>query len=107
MTSRVCPIGVGVGVVAVASCLLGAHAASAKPRLGVVIVFDQVRALEIDRYAPFFGKGGFGGLEGVGVDGARFDAYYAYSDTETGPGHATIATCANPNVHGIGANVWF
>lgn len=81
---------------------VAASPAGARPRLGVLVVFDQLRVVELERYAPFFGPGGFGGL-----DGARYDAYYAYTGTETGPGHATLATGANPSVHGISTNSWF
>ena len=107
MTSRSNAIALALAAPAAALLLCSSAAAAKKPRLGVIVVLDQVRALEVDRYAPFFGPGGFGGLLGVGRDGARFDAYYAYADTETGPGHATIATCANPSVHGICTNAWF
>lgn len=81
---------------------LGAPAATARPRLGVVVVFDQLRSVEVDRYAPLFGPGGFGGL-----DAARYDAEYSYASTETAPGHATLLTGANPVVHGIITNQWF
>jgi predicted AlkP superfamily pyrophosphatase or phosphodiesterase len=79
-----------------------AGAAQARPKLAVLVIFDQVPSFAVDRWSPFFGKDGFGG-----VDGARFDAFYAYADTETGPGHATLSTCANPDVHGIGSNIWY
>lgn len=82
--------------------LLASTAAAARPRLGVLVVFDQLRSVEVDRYAPFFGPGGFGGL-----DAARFDALYSYASTETAPGHATLLTGANPAVHGIVANQWY
>lgn len=81
--------------------LLASHA-GARPRLGVVVVFDQLRSVEVDRYAPFFGAGGFGGLSG-----ARYDADYSFASTETAPGHATLFTGANPVVHGIVTNQWF
>jgi Type I phosphodiesterase / nucleotide pyrophosphatase len=74
------------------------------PRLAVLVIFDQMRAAELDRYSAFF-EGGFGGLEGRG--GARYDARYHYANTETAPGHATISTGANPDVHGIVSNYWF
>ncbi len=73
---------------------------SATPRLGIIVIFDQLRATDLDRLQPLWGD--FGGIS----NGARFDAFYDYAATETGPGHATIATCANPNVHGIVANHW-
>ncbi|MCC7070490.1 MAG: alkaline phosphatase family protein [Deltaproteobacteria bacterium] len=84
-----------------AACLV-APAATARPRLGVVVVFDQLRSVEVDRFAPLFGAGGFGGL-----DAARYDAEYRYASTETAPGHATLLTGANPVVHGIITNQWF
>lgn len=81
---------------------MAASPTAARPRLGVVVVFDQLRAVEVDRYAPFFGPGGFGG-----IGGARFDADYSYTSTETAPGHATLLTGTNPVVHGIVTNQWF
>jgi hypothetical protein len=75
------------------------------PRLGVIIVFDQLRAIDLERLRDVWGPSGFGGLEGRG--GARYDARYSYAETETGPGHATIATGANPSVHGVISNYWF
>jgi predicted AlkP superfamily pyrophosphatase or phosphodiesterase len=86
-------------VLATAAFAPGAHA---RPKLGVLVVFDQLRAVEIEKYEPFFGAGGFGGL-----DGARYDAWYDFAATETGPGHATLATGANPRVHGVATNTWY
>ncbi len=78
--------------------------AAPRPRLGVLVIFDQMPSWLLERYAPFFpdSQGGFGGL-----DGARFDAVYPYAGTETAPGHATLATGALPAVHGIATNSWF
>lgn len=79
-------------------------AAQARPRLGVLVVFDQLRSTDLDRLEPLFGPGGFGGLGSAGA--ARYDALYAFAATETGPGHATLATGANPSVHGVPLNTW-
>lgn len=84
--------------------LLAAVPASARPSLAVLVVVDQLRAADVDRLAPLFGPGGFGGF---GRRGAHVDLRYAYAVTETGPGHATISTGANPSVHGIAANRWW
>src|SRR5689334_2944550 len=84
---------------------LNAGPTEPRPRLGVLLIFDQLGAEELDRLAPFLGPGGFGGLAARGA--AWFDADYTYSCTETGPGHATLATGANPSVHGIVGNEWF
>lgn len=81
-----------------------ALAGKGRPTLGVVIVVDQLRSADLDRLGPLFREGDFGGLNARGA--ARFDALYQYAATETGPGHATLMTCANPNVHGIAANEW-
>ena len=77
--------------------------ATTSPHLAVIVIFDQMRATDLDRLQPLFGAGGFGGF----TQGASYDAFYDYASTETGPGHATMATCANPNVHGVVANRWY
>ena len=84
---------------------LGGGAANARPRLGVMLVFDQLSSGELDALGPLLPADGFGGLMGRGA--ARFDATYSFAATETGPGHATLSTGANPPVHGICANQWF
>lgn len=81
-----------------------AHAAP-RPRLGVLVVFDQLRVIDVDRLEPAFGPGGFGGLGALGA--ARFDVRYPCAATETGPGHATLATGASPAIHGITVNGWY
>lgn len=77
---------------------------SPRPSLAVVVVFDQLRARDLDRLEPLFGPGGFGGLAQRNL--AHYDAEYGYAATETGPGHATVATGASPTVHGIASNAW-
>ena len=91
---------------AVAPSALGAALVSEKsrPRLGVVVVFDQLRAHDLERLRPLFGNGGFGGLEARGA--AVHTGRYFFGAAETGPGHATIATGANPSLHGIPVNRW-
>lgn len=81
--------------------MLAAPSHAARPRLAVLVVFDQLRAVELERYGPFFGDKGFGGL-----DAARFDSIYSFAATETGPGHATLLTGVNPDLHGIATNTW-
>lgn len=77
--------------------------AAPAPRLAVIVVVDQLRAVDVDRLHPLFGPGGFGG---IAHRGAHVTLEYSYGATETGPGHATVATGANPPVHGIGQNRW-
>lgn len=80
-------------------------AAAGDPKLGVIVVIDQFRSVDVERWSAVWGDEGFGGLRGKGA--AHYDAVYAYSATETGPGHATIGTGAQPSAHGIVSNRWF
>jgi predicted AlkP superfamily pyrophosphatase or phosphodiesterase len=77
----------------------------AHPRLIVVVVVDQLRADALDRYrADFKGRGFRLFLD----HGAYFeDCYYDYANTKTAPGHATLATGAYTDGHGISANSWW
>jgi Type I phosphodiesterase / nucleotide pyrophosphatase len=76
-----------------------------KPRLIVLVVFDQLRGDYLTRWDSLFGEGGFHRLE---KDGAWFqNCHYAYSDTVTAAGHASLATGAMPRTHGIIGNEWF
>ena len=76
-----------------------------RPKLVVILVIDQLRFDYLVRFQPNFVEGGFKLL----LDGgANFsDCKYDYSSTETGPGHATLATGAYANIHGIVANDWY
>ncbi|HUP96589.1 MAG TPA: alkaline phosphatase family protein [Usitatibacter sp.] len=75
-----------------------------RPRLAVVIVVDglpQRQAVDYrDQLSP-------DGLERFFTRGVWFtEAHYGYANTETAPGHATIATGAYPHRSGIIANQW-
>jgi predicted AlkP superfamily pyrophosphatase or phosphodiesterase len=76
-----------------------------RPKLVIMLVIDQLRFDYLVRFQPNFIDGGFKLLlEG----GANFvDCKYDYSSTETGPGHATLATGTYANIHGIVANEWY
>jgi hypothetical protein len=81
------------------------YAASARPKLLLVIVIDQFRADYLMRFEKQFGSEGFNKLMSEG-------AYYPYGEygllqSMTGPGHATVLTGAYPYQHGIPANAWF
>ncbi|HMD32347.1 MAG TPA: alkaline phosphatase family protein [Candidatus Acidoferrales bacterium] len=79
--------------------------ADAPPRLVVVLVVDQFRSDYLDYYRSEFGDAG---LMRLMREGAVFrECFYPYAITETGPGHATLATGTTPDRHGIGANQWF
>jgi predicted AlkP superfamily pyrophosphatase or phosphodiesterase len=76
-----------------------------RPKLVVLVVFDQMRGDYIDRWKPLFGPDGFARLQ---ADGAWFvNCHYPYAITATGPGHASMLTGCGPDVHGIVGNVWY
>jgi predicted AlkP superfamily pyrophosphatase or phosphodiesterase len=79
-------------------------ASSARPKLVVVLVVDQMRGDYVDKF-----KGQWtGGLKRLVEEGAWFrEAAYPYAATETCVGHATISTGALPASHGMVANAWW
>ena len=80
-----------------------ASAAGAPPKLGVVVVVDQMRADYLERDPAFTG-----GFKRLAREGAVFtEARHLHIPTETGPGHAAISTGRAPVTHGIIANDWF
>jgi predicted AlkP superfamily pyrophosphatase or phosphodiesterase len=85
--------------------LARASAYDAHPRLVIILVVDQFRADYLDRYrADFKGRGFRLFLD----HGAFFeDCYYDYANTKTAPGHATLATGAYTDGHGISSNEWW
>lgn len=77
---------------------------SAKPKLVVLLVVDQMRADYVDK----FGFQWTGGLKRLVEEGAWFrNAAYPYAATETCVGHATISTGALPATHGMISNEWW
>ncbi|MCS6853122.1 MAG: alkaline phosphatase family protein [Gemmataceae bacterium] len=78
---------------------------TAKVRLAVLVVFDQLRGDYLERWQSLFGEGGFRRLQ---TDGAWFTrCHYPYASTVTGAGHASLVTGASPDRHGIIANDWY
>jgi predicted AlkP superfamily pyrophosphatase or phosphodiesterase len=74
------------------------------PRLVVVLAVDQMRGDYLARFGPYFGDGGFKLLT---ARGANFtECYFQHAMTVTGPGHATILSGVNPDVHGVISNEW-
>ncbi len=79
-------------------------ASTARPKLVVMIVVDQMRA---DYVGKFRGQW-TGGLKRLVDQGAWFrEAAYPYAATETCVGHSTISTGAFPLSHGMVANAWW
>ena len=73
------------------------------PRLVVIVAVDQLIPEQLQRLAPELD----GGLGRFLREGAVFwRALVDYSATETGPGHATLATGRYPASHGIVGNLY-
>jgi arylsulfatase A-like enzyme len=84
---------------------LFASAYDGRPKLVVVVVVDQLRADQLERFRHQFAENGFR----LFLDrGAVFtNCNYEYTNTRTGPGHATLLSGAYPPGHGIGGNEWW
>ena len=93
-------------------CLLALMLATAttalaeqRPTLVVNIVVGSMRANDLDRYSHNFTEQGIRRLIESGV---RYEeAYYNFSALSTASGLATLATGANPSVHGIIGSRWY
>ena len=76
-----------------------------RPRLAVLVVFDQMRGDYLTRWDSLFGEGGFHRLE---TEGTWFqNCHLPYAQTETAPGHASLATGCAPMTHAIIGNTWY
>ena len=101
---RLAALALGLALGGCASKQQPAPVTGGRPRLAVVIIVDglpQRQAVDYrDQLSP-------DGLERFFSRGVWFtDAHYGYANTETAPGHATIATGAYPHRSGIIANQW-
>jgi predicted AlkP superfamily pyrophosphatase or phosphodiesterase len=74
-------------------------------RLVLQITVDQLRGDMPSRWMDRMGDGGFRKLMSEGIVYA--DAHHRHANTETIVGHATLATGADPAIHGMVGNVWF
>jgi len=83
-----------------------ADAYDAKPKLVVILVFDQFRGDYLDRYRSHFtAKNGWNLFL---KQGAHFtDCYYDYANLVTAAGHATIGTGVYTDGHSIPLNDWW
>jgi len=99
------PALLAVGLLLVAPIIAySANNRPAQPRLILQITVDQLRGDLITRYYDRFGDGGFRYLMDQGL--VYTDAHHRHANTETIVGHATLATGADPSIHGMVANVW-
>jgi predicted AlkP superfamily pyrophosphatase or phosphodiesterase len=83
----------------------GAYLPPDKPRLVVGIVIEE---LKFDQLEKFRDKLGENGIKKLINEGTYFkNASYEYMLTQSAPGHATIATGAEPSFHGITSDDWY
>ncbi|MGI9511206.1 MAG: alkaline phosphatase family protein [Geminicoccaceae bacterium] len=75
------------------------------PKLILQITVDQLRGDLLTRYLDRMGEGGLRYLLDEGV--VYLDAHHTHANTETIVGHVTLATGAQPAVHGMIGNAWF
>jgi len=75
-----------------------------KPKLILQITVDQLRGDLPTRYYDRLGEGGFRYLWEKGI--VFSNAHHDHANTETIVGHTTLATGAQPSVHGMVGNLW-
>jgi len=75
-----------------------------RPKLILQITVDQLRGDLVERYYDRLGEGGFRYLLDSGT--VYSNAHHRHANNETIVGHATLATGADPSVHGMIGNVW-
>lgn len=75
-----------------------------KPKLILQVTVDQLRGDLPTRYYDRLGEGGFKYLWEQGV--VYSNAHHEHANTETVVGHTTLATGAQPAVHGMVGNLW-
>ncbi len=92
-----------VAALSTARCFASAY--DGHPKLVILLVADQFREDYLERYRADFKDQGFNlFLE----HGAFFpDCYYDYANLITAAGHATLATGAYTDGHGIASNQWW
>lgn len=83
----------------------GAYLPPEKPVLVIGIVVEQLRYDQLEKFRNRLGENGIRKLlnEGTSYQNASFQ----YMLTQSAPGHATIATGAEPAFHGITSDSWY
>ncbi|PJJ60985.1 alkaline phosphatase PafA [Hymenobacter chitinivorans] len=78
---------------------------TAKPKLLVGIMVDQMRADYLPRFYDQMGNDGFKRLLREGFQCRN--THYNYVPTVTGPGHSSVYTGTTPRYHGVVGNSWY
>jgi hypothetical protein len=83
----------------------GAYIPPDRPKLVVGIIVEQLKYEQLEKYRDRLGENGIKRLinEGTYFKNASFE----YMLTQSAPGHATIATGAEPSYHGITSDNWY
>jgi len=83
----------------------GAYIPPDKPKLVVGIIVEQMRYDQLEKFRSRLGENGIRKLlnEGTYFQNASFQ----YVLTQSSSGHATIATAAEPSLHGITSDNWY
>ena len=83
----------------------GAYLPPDKPKLIIGIVVEEMNFDQLEKFHDRLGENGIKKLinEGTYYKNASYD----YMLTQSAPGHATIATGAEPSVHGITSDDWY
>jgi predicted AlkP superfamily pyrophosphatase or phosphodiesterase len=84
------------------SVLYSSTVQAARPRLVVLISYDQMRGDYPQRFMPFAGKNGFRKLIAGGSSSPL--CYYNHASNMTCPGHASLLTGCYPSLTGIVTN---
>ena len=93
------------GLALIAMPIASSPAAEPKlPQLILQITVDQLRGDLLARYYDRLGDGGFRYLLDAGT--VYSNAHHRHANTETIVGHTTLATGADPSIHGMVGNVW-
>lgn len=83
----------------------GAYLPPDKPKLIIGIVVEQLRYDQLEKMRNRFAENG---LRKLLNEGTYFqNASFQYLLTQAAPAHATIATGAEPSVHGITSDYWY
>jgi predicted AlkP superfamily pyrophosphatase or phosphodiesterase len=83
----------------------GAYLPPDKPKLVIGIVVEELNYNQLEK---FHDKLSENGIKKLINEGTYFkNASYEYLLTQSAPGHATIATGAEPSFHGITSDIWY
>lgn len=87
------------------SHLFAQQVSTARPKLVVGIVVDQMRWDYLYRFEQLYGNDGFNRLK---KDGFRCEnTFIPYLPTYTAPGHSSVYTGSVPSINGIVGNDWY